>query len=509
MPQIMHTAVEVAEWLKARVSGQLRVDSRLIGHGDGFIAWPGAVTDGRRFVPAALQAGATAVLVEQEGVDAYGFDDDRVLAVPSLKALAGPVASAFFGEPSHGLDVVAFTGTNGKTSSAWWMGQLLTAVGKPCAVVGTLGIGRPPLAGEAGHLLVPTGLTTPDPVLLQARMRAMLDDGITACAMEASSIGLEEGRLNATRIRVAVLTNFTQDHLDFHETMSAYWQAKAALFAWPGLEAVVLNIDDPKGVELMATLANHPGIDLWPVSIGQAAARLSAQQVAATHAGQTFELVERDRSGTVVATASVQLPLIGQYNTSNLLGVLATGRALGVPLPQLLQALDRLTPVPGRMERVGHADNEPLVLVDYAHTPDALEKALQALRPVAERRGGALWALAGCGGDRDPGKRPLMAAVAEREADRVVLTSDNPRSEDPRSILAQMQEGLSDVAGAHVDVDRAQAITFAIQSADARDVVLVAGKGHEDYQEIRGSVSRSRMWPRCMLHCRHAVTPRR
>lgn len=485
MSRTLRDPIEIAAWLRTRVTGALRCDSRQIAPGDGFVAWPGAATDGRRFVNAALQAGAAAVLVELDGAEAFGFDDQRILLVPSLKANAGPVASAFHAHPSAALDVVAFTGTNGKTSSAWWMGQLLSAAGKPCAVVGTLGIGRPPLAGDRGHALVPTGLTTPDPVLLQSSLRDMVDQGMKACAMEASSIGLVEGRLNATQVHTAVFTNFTQDHLDFHGSMEAYWRAKRELFDWPGLSAAVVNLDDTVGATLAGELAERGGLDLWTIAI-DAPARLSAHALTMTHDGLSMHVVERDRAGDLRADLPVSLPLVGRYNVSNLLGVIAAARSLGVPLVEAVKALDGLTPVPGRMERAEAGPGKPLALVDYAHTPDALEKALQAIQPLARHRGGRLWVVMGCGGDRDPVKRPLMAAVAEREADRVVLTSDNPRSEDPLVILAQMQRGLQHPEQAVVEPDRARAIARAVGSAGADDVVLVAGKGHEDYQEIQG-----------------------
>ena len=488
--QTMQHPQAVADWLRSRVQGDLQCDSRRLCAGDGFVAWPGAATDGRRFVAGALQAGAAAVLVEQAGVDAFGFNDERVLAVPGLKALAGPIASAYYGEPSSQLDLIAITGTNGKTSTAWWVGQLLTAAGQPCAVVGTLGIGQPPLAGDTGHGLVPTGLTTPDPVLLQARLRGMVEAGTKACAVEASSIGLVEGRMNASRIRVAVFTNFTQDHLDFHGSMDSYWAAKAALFDWPGLLSAVVNLDDPRGVPLAATLQAR-GLDLWPIAIedaGQAtAARLVAQDIGFTDQGMRLVVAERNGVGEVVESHALSLPLVGGYNVSNLLCVLAVARAQGVALAAAVQACGALTPVPGRMEQVpGTTPGEPLVLVDYAHTPDALEKALQALQPLARQRGGALWAVVGCGGDRDATKRPVMAAVAERGAQHAVFTSDNPRSEDPLAILAQMQAGLAQPGAVHTEPDRAAAIAWAVQAAMPQDVVLIAGKGHEDYQEVMG-----------------------
>jgi UDP-N-acetylmuramoyl-L-alanyl-D-glutamate--2,6-diaminopimelate ligase len=434
-----------------------------------------------------LSAGATAALVEREGVAAFDLADARVASVAGLKAQAGAIASAYHGDPSASLAMVAITGTNGKTSTAWWVAQLLCAANQPCALIGTLGIGRPPVAGQLGHALVPTGLTTPDPVLLQSRLRAMVDEGTVACAIEASSIGLLEGRMNALHLRVAVFTNFTQDHLDFHGDMAAYWKAKAALFDWPDLAAAVVNMDDPQGAVVLAQLASR-AVDVWTVAVdAHALARLSAVDFAHTQEGVRFDVVERDAAGHPVAREPLSLPLVGRYNVSNVLCALASARALGVSLPQALAACAALTPVPGRMERVGEAvGNQPLVLVDYAHTPDALEKALQALQPLASERSGALWVVLGCGGDRDASKRPLMAAVAEREAQQVVLTSDNPRSEEPLAILSQMAGGLRDRERVVMEADRAAAIAQAVHRAQSSDVILIAGKGHEDYQEILG-----------------------
>jgi UDP-N-acetylmuramoyl-L-alanyl-D-glutamate--2,6-diaminopimelate ligase len=482
MTQILREPQAVAEWLRERVTGDLRCDSRQVGAGDGFVAWPGAATDGRRYVASALAAGAAAALVEREGVEPYGFADPRILAVPDLKMQAGPIASAFYGDPTAELDVVAITGTNGKTSCAWWTAQLLSALEKPCAVVGTLGIGLPPTQDRPSSI-VPTGLTTPDPVMLQARLRTLVGEGVKACAIEASSIGIVEGRLNATRVRVAVFTNFTQDHLDYHGSMSDYWEAKSRLFHWAGLTHAVVNLDDEQGVALDQALASRPTLSRWSVGIDRPA-RLVARDIRYTDRGMRLAVVEHDERGAEVARGELALDLIGRYNVSNLLCVIASSRALGVSLTDAVRACAALTPVPGRMEQVDAAAGQPLVLVDYAHTPDALEKALQALQPVAKQRGGHLWCVIGCGGDRDPGKRPLMAAVAERESQHAVLTSDNPRSEDPQAILTQMLAGLAQPGAAVVEADRARAIAQAVRAAGPRDVVLVAGKGHEDYQEV-------------------------
>ncbi len=458
-------------WLHARGARGLASDSRRVRRGDAFIAWPGQTHDGRGFVASALGAGASACLVEADGVEAYAFADERVGALPGLKAAAGIVASEFLGAPSRRLDVLAVTGTNGKTSTAWWLAQASSLLGRRCGVVGTLGVGQPPEVAS-------TGLTTPDPVALQTVFRQFADQGLAACAIEASSIGLAEHRLAGSAIKVALFTNFTRDHLDHHGTMESYWQAKAALFDWPGLQAAVVNIDDEQGAALAARLAGRP-LALWTVSV-RADARLTARAVRYCDGGLCFEVSE---GGT---TLPVRTALIGDFNVANLLGVIGGLRALGVPLADAAAACARLTPVPGRMQRVAPAAGLPEVVVDYAHTPDALEKALVALRPFASERGGSLWCVFGCGGNRDASKRPLMGAIAERLADHVVVTSDNPRDEAPAFIISQILVGVIGHDDVDVMDDRRAAIAYVVAAADGRDVVLVAGKGHEDYQEVAG-----------------------
>jgi UDP-N-acetylmuramoyl-L-alanyl-D-glutamate--2,6-diaminopimelate ligase len=482
--QTLHSAQEAACWLRSRVTGELRTDSRLVQAGDGFIAWPGAATDGRRYLAQALSQGASACLMEETALtpwlDALQNPDQEALAcMPGLKAQTAWVADAYYEHPSQALQVLAVTGTNGKTSTAWWLAQALSSpvLQQACGLVGTLGVGRLP------HLMN-TGMTTPDPVLLQRQFRQFAHDGVTHCAIEASSIGLAEHRLDGTRIRVAVFTNFTQDHLDYHGDMARYWSAKAALFAWPGLQAAVINIDDAQGALLAQQLQSGP-IEVWTCS-RRGPARLQARALPSGQ-GLAFEVSEGD---TVQA---LYTGLIGDYNMDNLLGVIGSLRALGFDLTQAVQACAQLTAVPGRMERV-HVDQpqaqagvpSPLVIVDYAHTPDAITQALAALRSQAVLRGGRLWCVLGCGGDRDASKRPLMAAAAETAADQVVLTSDNPRSESPAAIVAAMVKGLSRPQSAHIQLDRDQAIAQAVAQAAAQDVVLVAGKGHESEQEIMG-----------------------
>lgn len=484
---MLHSTSQAAQWLKQQVSGTLRSDSRNVQAGDAFIAWPGAAVDGRSFVNAALQSGATACLVEAMGAEAYAWPTARVQSFTGLKAATGLIAAEYFEHPSQELAVLAVTGTNGKTSTAWWLSQALSALpaqqAMPCGMIGTLGIGRPPAAGAkedaltAQSALTASGLTTPDPVQLQSALRRFASEGLKACAIEASSIGIEEARLEGTLIRVALLTNFTQDHLDYHGSMDAYWQAKRRLFAWPGLRSVVLNIDDARGLELAAALQSGV-LDVWTVSATRSA-RLQASHIRYTSQGMGFEVAEGDQ------VLCVQTNLIGSYNISNLLSVIAAMRALGVPLKDAVLACSQLHAVPGRMECLGDAQT-PLVAVDYAHTPDALDHALAALRPLAHARGGKLWCVFGCGGDRDASKRPMMGAIAAKLADQVVVTSDNPRSEKPEAIIAQILLGLPSCNTLQVQSDRAVAIANTIAAAAAQDVVLLAGKGHEATQEIAG-----------------------
>jgi UDP-N-acetylmuramyl-tripeptide synthetase len=489
---LLHTPQEAAAWLRSRVQGVLHTDSRRVQAGDGFIAWPGGVRDGRAFVPDVLQHDAAAVLVERDGVEAFEWAHANDVTVPAngaltiasyegLKAASGPIAAAYYEEPSREMDVVAITGTNGKTSTAWWLAHALHALGQRCAVVGTLGVGEV-------HALEVTGMTTPDPVLLQARLREMVNQGVQACAIEASSIGIAEHRLNGTHIKVAVFTNFTQDHLDYHGSMAAYWQAKVALFDWPGLKAAVIQVDDSKGRLLAQQLAARNDVVVWTFAChtDAPAGCDASRHVRATNIVHG----ERGLQFSVTGDASqdahdMHTRLVGTYNVSNVLGVVTVLCAMGHPLSIATQACQALPAVPGRMQTLGGND-APLVVVDYAHTPDAVAQAVQALLPVAQTRGGQVTCVLGCGGDRDASKRPLMAAMAEQHAHHVVLTSDNPRSENPDSILQQMLQGVQQPNAIRVLPDRAQAIAWAVQNVSAQDVVLIAGKGHEDYQEIAG-----------------------
>ena len=475
---LLPTPQAAARWLSERCTGTLRSDSRAVRPGDAFVGWPGAQVDGRRFVADALAAGAGACVVEAEGASSFGLDPQRVALLHGLKAAAGELADLWFRQPTAQLRVFAVTGTNGKTSSAWWIAQALGGCGVTCGVIGTLGIGVPPT-------LVDACLTTPDPLALQSAFADFVAQGFEACAIEASSIGLAEGRLAGTRITIAGFTNFTQDHLDYHGDMASYWAAKRRLFDWPGLQAAVVNIDDPQGAALAAELG-RPGGDgarpvLWTVST-QRAASLRAGRVRYVDGALAFDVEE---AGQRVA---VRTRLVGDFNVHNLLVVLAALRAAGIALQPAAESLQSLLPVPGRMQRIEGTAAQPEIVVDYAHTPDALRSVLASLAPWATARDGVLWCVFGCGGNRDLLKRPLMGAIAAELAGRVVVTSDNPRGEPPARIIEQILAGIAPVFAprVHAEADRRVAITQVVTQASARDVVLIAGKGHEAYQEVAG-----------------------
>lgn len=482
---------EVLAWLQSKGVNALTVDSRAVlgqaarGVGVGFVAWPGAARDGRAFVAQALADGALACLVEAEGVASFAFADERIAAVANLKATLAQIAHAFYGQASEQLDVVAVTGTNGKTSTSWWTAQALSHLGCFCGVIGTLGVGQP-----GGADFVPTGLTTPDPVTLHATLRQFVNQGLKAAAIEASSIGIEEKRLDVARITVAQFTNFTQDHLDYHGSMAAYWQAKQALFEWPGLKAAVINVDDVQG-ETLLSLCIRRRLDVWTYGL-VVKARLQAREVSFTAEGMRLHVVEFDQGlQHEVAAVDIDSHLIGEFNASNLLAVIGALRALGFDLADAARACATLSSVPGRMQQVRLPQAEaslpqPLVVVDYAHTPDALHKALLALRSVTQARGGRLWCVFGCGGNRDALKRPLMGAMAAQHADEVVLTSDNPRNESACFILSQILAGVTGRDRVAVIENRHDAILDAITRAAEHDVVLIAGKGHEATQEVAG-----------------------
>ncbi|PRG22012.1 UDP-N-acetylmuramoyl-L-alanyl-D-glutamate--2,6-diaminopimelate ligase [Burkholderia multivorans] len=467
-------------WLRQHVApaAQLHADTRSLRAGDVFVAYAVDGADNRAFIADALARGAAAVLYQPEGLAATP-SAPVALAVPALDQLAGEIASGWYGDPSDGLLAIGVTGTNGKTSCTQWIAAALTALHQPCAIIGTLGSGMP------GHL-VPTGFTTPDAPQLQRSLAQLRDGGAQAVAMEVSSHALHQGRVNGTAFDIAVFTNLTQDHLDYHRTFEAYEAAKAKLFAWRGLRAAVVNRDDAAGRRLLEKLAGRVRTIAYGIGDAQQAPdadrELVAIDVRATATGTAFRL--RSSWGD----ADVEVGTLGAFNVSNLLAVLGALLAADVPFDAALAEIARLEPVNGRMQRLGGRlqNDEPLVVIDYAHTPDALEKTLDALRPIAVARGGRLVCMFGCGGDRDVTKRPLMGAIAERLADDVVVTSDNPRSEDPQAIIDQIVAGMTAPDRARRIEDRASAILQAVRGAAREDVVVLAGKGHEATQEIMG-----------------------
>lgn len=441
----------------------LVVDSRQVRPGELFLAYPGEQSDGRDFIAQAITAGAGAVVAER-GLAAADWAVP-VLEVDGLRERVSDLADRFFDAPSAELAVVGVTGTNGKTSCTQLIGQALRLAGSSCGVIGTLGAS---LDGS----VTSGGLTTPDAIALQAQLGEWRDKQIPYVAMEVSSHGLVQGRVAAVRFTGAVFTNLSRDHLDFHGDMASYAEAKARLFAMPGLRFAALNLDDPFGRELHARVTAR---GVRAVGFGTAAdAEVRAVAVDFTAEGMQVEIAlgaERVRA---------QSQLLGAFNLSNLLAVVATLRELGLGAAQIGALIPQLRPIAGRMERVPVAADVDVV-VDYAHTPDALAQALQALRHHCR---GRLWCLFGCGGDRDPGKRPQMGAIAEQLADVVVLTSDNPRSEDPLAILQQIRAGME--REPLICAERGDAIRRAIHEAAPGDLLLLAGKGHEEYQLING-----------------------
>ena len=447
-------------------------DSRQLQPGDAFVAVLPArqevpSTHGLNFAAQARAAGASTILFEPPAPANIAVPADAI-GVPGLVARMGGMADRFHGEPSRAMTVVGVTGTNGKTSTVQLLAQAWTLQGRRAGTIGTLGAG---LYGQP----VPNGFTTPLVLQVHALLADLRDAGADAVAMEVSSHALDQGRTDHVRFAVAAFTNLTRDHLDYHGDMHAYAAAKAKLFAWPGLRAAVLNLDDAFGRELFAALpASVRGIGVS--TSGRGDAELRAEGLNLDGDGIGFDLVV---DGVRHRVAS---PLLGRFNADNLLAVAGVLHALDAEPEAIAALLSKLQPIHGRMNRLG-GSGRPVVVVDYAHTPDALEQALSSLRAHAH---GRLLCVFGCGGERDAGKRPQMAAIAERLADGVIVTDDNPRGEDGDAIVADIMRGFADASRVIVERDRARAIGLAVDAANAEDIVLVAGKGHEPYQEIAG-----------------------
>ena len=473
------TAQFIISWLREHVKrgAHLCLDSRQVNPGDVFFACPGLVTDGRLYVDVAINRGAGAIVAQADFERSGALPAHvPVLTVDGLSGLLGRVASEWYGEPSRAMSVVAITGTNGKTSTVQWLAAALKAEGVACGVIGTLGISLPD-GSSLG-----SALTTPDVVTMHRSLAAMRDAGAAVVAIEASSIGLDQGRLDQVHVEIAGFTNLTHDHLDYHHTLENYKAAKFALFALPGLRAAVINVDDPAGIELLESI---PAVESVTYSLGIAGdARIQARDIHAGAYGLVFNLTMPGGAAQIVTR------LVARHNVSNLLLVAGVLHKLGWSLSRIARTLAILRPVPGRLQIIdapacGDASIAlPMVVVDYAHTPDALQRALAALRDVARSRAGRLICLFGCGGNRDRSKRPMMGRIAQDLADKVILTSDNPRAEPPGEIIEEIVLGMS--GPVMVEIDRAQAILAAIWQANSADVVLLAGKGHETYQESAG-----------------------
>ena len=462
----------------------LALDSREVSEGDAFVALEGSRQHGITFAPMALARGAVAVLAERPEETAasapafskaeagirdsgFGIGEAPTVWIDGLREKLGSIASRFFGDPSSAMTVIGVTGTNGKTSTVHLLAQALHHAGHRVATIGTLGAG---LVGE----VVEGARTTPDAIAVQGLLATFRDNGASHVAMEVSSHALDQGRVNAVAFDLAVFTNLTRDHLDYHGTMQAYGTAKERLFGWPGLDAAIINVDDAFGRALAARAPADVALLRYGV---EREADLVASAIGTTTSGLRFDLKTPWGEGEIATR------LLGRFNVSNLLAVAACLGRLGFSFDAIRDALAILDPVSGRMNRIGGENALPLVVVDYAHTPDALEQALTSLRAHAH---GTLICVFGCGGERDAGKRPQMGAIAEALADLVIVTDDNPRGEDGNTIVDEIVAGLENPERVTVERDRRKAISLAIHAAHEGDIVLIAGKGHEPYQEIAG-----------------------
>ncbi|MGH8234710.1 MAG: UDP-N-acetylmuramoyl-L-alanyl-D-glutamate--2,6-diaminopimelate ligase [Rhodanobacteraceae bacterium] len=443
----------------------LTQDSRAVRAGDAFVALAGSKHHGIEFADVALTRGAVAILAENSGPRSTRHGP--VIWIDSLRSHLGEIASRFFGNPSARMALIGVTGTNGKTSTVQLLAQAFTHLGKRAATIGTLGAGMHGALHEGER-------TTPDVIRVHGLLAEFREAGASHVAMEVSSHALDQNRVDGVHFDVAVFTNLTRDHLDYHGTMENYGAAKAKLFTWPDLRAAVINVDDAFGRHLIAQLP--VAVRALSYATDAEDAELRALDVHSHSDGIDFELA------TPWGTGMVRSRLLGRFNVTNLLAVAGALGALDVPFAQIHDALEALQPVGGRMSRLG-GGAMPLVVVDYSHTPDALEQALTTLRAHCE---GKLICVFGCGGDRDVGKRPVMGAISERLADVAIVTDDNPRNEDGDAIVAQILGGMHAPRHATIERDRSRAIGLAIAQASAGDVVLVAGKGHEIYQESAG-----------------------
>jgi len=486
----------------------IEIDSRKIEPGYVFLAYPGEAIDGRDFILEAVNNGASAILCQDAVPEIIKKKLDSlpqipILIIPDLKTQAGFIAAEFYGYPSRDLTMIGVTGTNGKTSITQFIAQVLTDLGITCGVIGTIGMG---LFGD----LAPTLNTTPDAVTLQKWLFKLKQAGAKAIAMEVSSHGLVQRRTNGIEFDIAVFTNLTHDHLDYHETMQNYGEAKKLLFLQPGLKHAIINADDEFGLQLIRELSDDlkvcayttkPKLNLSPAIVSDSViARAVCEAIQESSSELPHPITNKGFATTEICTDNIKLTingitanihtpwwngalksqLLGRFNVSNLLAVIGVLGAMKVDLVQALPYITNLTTANGRMQTFG-GNKKPLIVVDYAHTPDALEQALLALRECCH---GTIWCIFGCGGDRDRTKRAIMGQIVEQYSDYVIITNDNPRTEEPMQIVDDIVQGLSCPWAVEVELDRGVAIAHAIDCAKPGDIVLIAGKGHEDYQII-------------------------
>lgn len=457
--ELLDTEVDI------QISG-ITHDSREVQQGYLFVACPGEKSDGRKFVDAAIQQGAAAIVYEAIDAGTLPAKNSPIPLIPleHLTQYQSEMAARFYGHPSRQMMMIGVTGTNGKTSTTQFIAQALTRLGQNCGVIGTIGYGLYPQLLKSTH-------TTPDAITVQKMLYDLQQQGATTTAMEVSSHSLVQHRVAAVQFDIAVFTNLTRDHLDYHGDMSTYAKAKERLFQFPGLKHAVINLDDEMGQRLVHDYAEKLSIVTYSQQGNKNADIYLTSHTPTDHGFQLNIYTPR-------GATSLALPLLGDFNISNVLAVLGVLLILKIPLEAAINVLAQLHPVLGRMQVLG-GGSQPTVIIDYAHTPDALQQALTALR---EHCRGKLWCIFGCGGDRDKGKRPEMGAIAERLSDWVVLTNDNPRSEVPKQILADIKAGMQTPVQVIEELDRAKAIHYVIQHAELDDVILIAGKGHEDYQ---------------------------
>ena len=468
---------ELIKNLGVKIS-HLVTDSRQVKAGDTFVAYPGAQVDGRQFIAQAIALGANAVIW-----DAQNFIWNKAwhvpnLAVKNLREQSGEIAALVSGMASEKLWMVGVTGTNGKTSCSHWLAQSFSGLNRKAALIGTLGNGFPPE-------LKPTVNTTPDAIRVHGLLAEFKQQGAEAVVMEVSSHALEQGRVNGVNYDVALLTNLSRDHLDYHGDMSSYAAAKKRLFAWEYLKFAVLNLDDAFGRDLAEQFQDSE-VEVIAYGVSEQALAEAKRLGVRMVFGANLQLDARGcrmKIQTSWGGGELSSGLLGRFNVENLLGTLAVLLVSDIPLADALRELSKRQAVAGRMQTLAKA-GQPAVVIDYAHTPDALEKVLQTLHEVTAAAHGKLICVFGCGGDRDRGKRQMMGVVAGKLADMCIVTSDNPRSEDPAEIIAAIVQDMS--GNYQVIEDRERAIKHAISAAKQEDTVLIAGKGHEDYQEIKG-----------------------